>query len=1136
MKLLNLKMHNIASIKDANINFEQDPLASAKVFLITGKTGAGKSTILDAICLALYGNTPRMEGTQVVKRQDKDTVIENTLEVKINDPRLIMRRGSKEAIVELTFEGGNGKRYIATWSVARARTGNLQSSKRTLEIIGENTVLNKESQITEIINQVVGLDFTQFCRTTMLAQGEFTKFLNSKDEDKSSILEKITGVNDYTKIGIKIFEIYSEKKREWETATQLLAGIEVLTKEELEQKTNQMKQFDADYKDKNQQKDIINSKLQWLSNDKALSEELFQVQTAMNKVRSKLESEEFKKNESLVKDWNATIEARNWLSSKNRAVNEIDRLRTNLDGLLPEFERTKAGLLWLEKDINEKKEQLKITQQFLEEQDGKKNVYANEQTISANLKSITECQETIKKEQEDIDKANGLLNGELKQKLEEAKTNHDNKKEEVIKSQALLNKLNQELAEMNLPQLRNKKEKLDNIILNCEKALLLIDSFNRAKDGVETVMNAIESTKNTIGELQNTLEQQKEEEKKTEDEYEKEKAVCDKLKESVDEWARSIRSRLKVNDVCPVCQQKINSELPHEDILDSIFQRADNELKDLDKLLKDKKNACNATNAKILALQKQLGDKNSELGKAAKRLDSEKVKVLEACGKCSINTVDDNTKGRLEALLSQTNEKIEAVKSQVTTAETKEAERNNQSNLVLNQQQELAGLNTKLSEINEKIGECRAEIKSSHKIIEAKQQELTSYQTAVDNYINPSDWTNDWKTEPKLFAAELKNATKLFSQHVDKEQQQTIAINNASTEYDNAVELVNTIVESMPQWHDVTVTNRQELRQLTRTANDLITRITSIQAQINQSQKEEKEMVSQLEKWFNDNPSFCAETLAALSMHNQQEIAAIQQSLEKVHGSAIQTQTSFDNCNERIKTHNEEKPEFAEGETTESLTNAGKDLEEDIKKLGEQIGSIREKLKNDERQREEQSKRLDECNKKKEIYDKWGRLNKYLGDNKGKKFRNIALSYILENLIHSANAFLKTLTNRYRLTVERGTFFILVEDAYEGYARRPASTISGGESFIVSLALALALSEIAQQLRVEMLFIDEGFGTLSGEPLQKAIETLHTLYEKTGRHVGIISHIEELKEKIPVQIQVNQEGNSSSSTIEVVSA
>ncbi|MGM9746401.1 MAG: SbcC/MukB-like Walker B domain-containing protein, partial [Paludibacteraceae bacterium] len=103
------------------------------------------------------------------------------------------------------------------------------------------------------------------------------------------------------------------------------------------------------------------------------------------------------------------------------------------------------------------------------------------------------------------------------------------------------------------------------------------------------------------------------------------------------------------------------------------------------------------------------------------------------------------------------------------------------------------------------------------------------------------------------------------------------------------------------------------------------------------------------------------------------------------------------------------------------------------------------------------------------------------------------------------------------------------------YATRAASTISGGESFLVSLALALALSDIGQTLSVDTLFIDEGFGTLSGEPLLNAINTLHSLHQKVGRHVGIISHVEELQERIPVQIQVIQEGNSSSSCIKIVS-
>ena len=161
-------------------------------------------------------------------------------------------------------------------------------------------------------------------------------------------------------------------------------------------------------------------------------------------------------------------------------------------------------------------------------------------------------------------------------------------------------------------------------------------------------------------------------------------------------------------------------------------------------------------------------------------------------------------------------------------------------------------------------------------------------------------------------------------------------------------------------------------------------------------------------------------------------------------------------------------------------------------------------------------------------------MNQLIGDATGKTFRMIAQSYVLTSLIHSANSYMKTLTDRYTLKVKPGTFVITLEDAYQGFVSRAASTISGGESFLVSLSLALALSDIGQTLSVDTLFIDEGFGTLSGEPLQNAINTLRSLHTKAGRHVGIISHVEELQERIPVQIQVNQDGNSSSSKIRIV--
>ena len=168
------------------------------------------------------------------------------------------------------------------------------------------------------------------------------------------------------------------------------------------------------------------------------------------------------------------------------------------------------------------------------------------------------------------------------------------------------------------------------------------------------------------------------------------------------------------------------------------------------------------------------------------------------------------------------------------------------------------------------------------------------------------------------------------------------------------------------------------------------------------------------------------------------------------------------------------------------------------------------------------------------LRDRWNSLNDLIGVSDGKRFRDIAQSYVLGALVNSANHYMHTLTDRYAMSVVPGTFIIMVEDAYEGYVKRPATTISGGESFLVSLALALVMSDISQNLSVDTLFIDEGFGSLSGTPLQNAITTLRTLHKAGGRKVGIISHVEELRQRIPVQVQVEQYGKSSASRISIV--
>lgn len=229
MRLRRLTIHNIASIADATIDFESAPLAEAGIFLITGPTGAGKTTLLDAICVALYDAAPRFR-----KAPGEAVAGEQGSEIKASDARNMLRRGTGEGFVELAFLGSNGIDYKATWQVRRARNrpgGTLQESSRTLERLTDGTVKTRKREVDEEISEAVGLTYEQFLRTVMLPQGEFTRFLKADDRDKAALLEKITRVDIYSRIGAAIFERSRSHSAAWQRARELADTTPLLAPE-----------------------------------------------------------------------------------------------------------------------------------------------------------------------------------------------------------------------------------------------------------------------------------------------------------------------------------------------------------------------------------------------------------------------------------------------------------------------------------------------------------------------------------------------------------------------------------------------------------------------------------------------------------------------------------------------------------------------------------------------------------------------------------------------------------------------------------------------------------------------------------------------------------------------------------------
>ena len=216
MKLLKLNIRNIASISEAEIDFTKDSFATESIFLIYGETGSGKTTILDAICLALYGRTPRLDNA--ITQPNVPTYIMGDRPVNIMNTRQLLKSDAQEGEVSLYFTAVNGKNYTAQWKVSRYRgTTGIKDPEWTLIDGGRPIEIKPNARSAaqrRNLDDLTGLSYDQFCKTAMLAQGEFTQFLKSNDEEKCEILEKITGNTAYRIVGSEINRLKNEANSE----------------------------------------------------------------------------------------------------------------------------------------------------------------------------------------------------------------------------------------------------------------------------------------------------------------------------------------------------------------------------------------------------------------------------------------------------------------------------------------------------------------------------------------------------------------------------------------------------------------------------------------------------------------------------------------------------------------------------------------------------------------------------------------------------------------------------------------------------------------------------------------------------------------------------------------------------------
>ena len=279
MKILAIRGKNLASLEGQfNIDFTVEPLKSSGIFAITGQTGAGKSTILDALCLALFDNAPRLNKAE--SSVNVYDVEEKTITQK--DSRNILRRGASEGYAEVDFVALNGDKYRSRWMVRRARgkaDGTLQATSIKLDnLTGNSEEQGTKSNLLNRIVELIGLSFDQFTRAVLLAQGDFANFLKAKSSEKAELLEKLTGTEIYSKISVSIYQKTTDAKNALDLILQRMKDVKLLDDEELDALIEEKNTKNEELKPLKIQTGQIEKKLSWIKEDDLIKQELNQAE------------------------------------------------------------------------------------------------------------------------------------------------------------------------------------------------------------------------------------------------------------------------------------------------------------------------------------------------------------------------------------------------------------------------------------------------------------------------------------------------------------------------------------------------------------------------------------------------------------------------------------------------------------------------------------------------------------------------------------------------------------------------------------------------------------------------------------------------------------------------------------------
>ena len=1245
MEITKIIIRNLTSLAGEHVLvFTPEPLRSAGLFAITGDTGAGKSTILDAICLALYNKAPRFENVQRLKSED----IENN-ELNTSDVRNYLRRGEKEASAIVEFTATTGAKYRASWFLTLKRTGSYNKVVHTLEQLSPNKCRYEKSELEERVIQAVGLDYGQFSRTVMLAQNSFANFLNARIEEKSALLEKLTGTEVYGAISIRIHE---EKSKAEAALNKLQVEKETVMRdqlgaEDISDYTQQISLLETARKDLENQCKITQQQLKWLDDyDKATAEvelcetaysEAYKAYLELTNERNLLEryddvlcqqslfneiinhrtniekcKQERSVAEGLLKEANSKVQdmrtaydlatSRLVESTKQMELRRPDIQRgLTIQGEIKEkmalLETRDQEMKLAQVDFEERKKELEVKKQELT--DLGKHINSLQYTLQglSIYRTMFEKFDTVKSKLTDLEKEsvnNSSLHREMQeQQVAQQRLNGILEKgnREVQKSGDLLSTRKAEIAVyeqqnrmVNISQLQK------NIADNTQRVAALRSAKNlwtrliKTFDEAEAAQIQVNASRIAI------------------DQYSKDLARLDQeinlaaqaFKSSQEDYAfhssqsiEAMRRNLKEGAPCPVCggtHHPYHTENARE--IGKIFETIELRYKEAAENLEDLKNKARELRATLANKQGkyEVEQRNYERLTAeilSGKEDWKEFSALDSTFKECTTSVNRQARMiTLEQLIDNTESALSRQQEELNVYSTNQESINALNQLIRSLSERVAEETAQVAQIDAQLKIVRAKQHDLKQRIHISDRRLKEIYSDLDLMITDSGWMAKWRNSPEHYAAHLSalyhdwiNTSKALDEALQKRDLTENFVSQQDRELQVAQQNINATRERRDATRELMRIKQDELatlfgsrtpEQVDKDLRDIVAEATERQleakvhydnaqtelAEITGSKRKLEEdfqhftlqytqQSSQLDLWMhNYNRDHSPLRFAELEriFTDKRDWNALRRQIADCKEQLTVTQNTRNLAEQNLNKVRQDtmRPDTQQGETRETLSNLLAATEQRIKETSERHARYAEKLMLHKKALHEAELMNQRFTVAEDNLRWWMRLYKLFGSADGKKFREIAQSYTFEYLVAQANAQLQQLSPRYRLRTIEGTLALQIIDREMFDQQRYVSSLSGGETFVVSLALALSLANLSSEgLSIGSLFIDEGFGNLDQDSLNLVMQALANLQSQQGRKVGIISHTEAIRTQISPRINVVKKAIGGESCIRV---